>query len=41
MFHCVQVDLFHATTEKKESIPKLRICDFLKHEVCVCGLCDK
>ena len=29
----MQVELFHAETEKKEAIPKLRICDFLKKEV--------
>ena len=27
------MELFDADTEKKESMPKLRICDFLKREV--------
>ena len=29
----IQVELFEAETEKKESMPKLRMCDFLKSEV--------
>lgn len=29
----IQIDLFDAETEKKESMPNLRICDFLKSEV--------
>lgn len=32
-FMLVQVELFDAETEKKESMPKLRMCDFLKSEV--------
>ena len=29
----LQVELFQAETEKKEAIPKLNICDFLRSEV--------
>ena len=29
-----QVELYNATTMKKEAVPGLRICDFLRSEVC-------
>ena len=29
------MQLFEAETMKKEAIPSLRICSFLRHEVCV------